>query len=860
MDALIQKKYFSGRSEPGVWSSIYTYKPQNLDLRKVRGEIFAVICLRGPEEFDLAVAGNMLLDRMHETYFENRKDSTLIALEKALLETSHYLQKFLEHDENGNQGVDLDIIAQAMIEDVVYLVSLGKGKVFALRDGIISELSDSLKDPTGEGMIAEASLIAKKGDVFVIGTPQLKAEVGTNELEKAAAGFNDGIIKNRTYEEEAAVSMMMIGFNIDRNVETTLPQVAIENVEALPEIEKETEQDMGEMISQDAAAVTIEAIQSVETEEAVNTELEAETDSDLTLEDLVIQEQHEHVYEPEMELGVEEEQLPVGEADLTEEDKFEDALIEETAVVETNPKMRFPANVLTKAKSGFSSILIKAKSLLPKKKEVITNEQIEESTDFSADQPFEKETSAKVEIFAKQQMPQTKASDDTANMKTYQVFLKKFLAGLLTLLKKIKALVWDKWLGMGVDKNNVYAKNAANKRKWGLLIVLILVIAGVTYLSFQNLAAEQQVKAALEKDVNALTEAKNLIQEVNSKVSIYAKLAADDVRKAQPLQTLADAQKKLDDAKSNTAITADITAQETLIAEIKDKFNKIIPITADNYIVDVANLFRDIKIADMVVSNKTIYLLPSDKNVSKIYSVDYNGNNPKEIKVDLVNPKSMTVDDKGNLIVLDENPDRGLVIINPSDGSSTRIAATSSSALSGATQIDFSVINGQGRIYLIKPTDKSINYYSKTGSSYSTITKRNNIEELSTAKDLVVIDGKIYLIMQVAEGLYRDYNRTAENIDITGLKAGDNLLGASALYVDGTYIYIADPTQKRIVVLIKDVINQPLVAQYTYKGPSTTSWTGLKEIVADRDAQKIFVLDQARVYVLNMNQLLDFLN
>ena len=127
MDALIQKKYFIGKSTSGVWSSVYTYKPQSREIRETHGEIFATICLKGPKDFSLPTAGNMLLDRFHEAYFENKTDKVLIALEKALLETGKYLQKILENDSAADIGIDLNMIAMVINGDVIYVSSLGKG-------------------------------------------------------------------------------------------------------------------------------------------------------------------------------------------------------------------------------------------------------------------------------------------------------------------------------------------------------------------------------------------------------------------------------------------------------------------------------------------------------------------------------------------------------------------------------------------------------------------------------------------------------------------------------------------------------------------------------------------------------------
>ena len=77
-EALIQKKYFIGTSSKDSWSSVYAYKPQNPEYREKRGEVFAAIQLKGPENFSLGTAGGLLLDRFHEAYFENEVKPKLL--------------------------------------------------------------------------------------------------------------------------------------------------------------------------------------------------------------------------------------------------------------------------------------------------------------------------------------------------------------------------------------------------------------------------------------------------------------------------------------------------------------------------------------------------------------------------------------------------------------------------------------------------------------------------------------------------------------------------------------------------------------------------------------------------------------
>jgi len=171
MEKQIQKKYFIGDTVPGKWSSVYTYKPLNQDIRTSRGEIFAAISLQAPQDFASPTAGNLLIDYLHESYFENDKDKALVALEKALINTSKYLMKFLENDKAADVGIDLNITAMVILEDVAYFAVLGEGHIHVFRDGNLSDLAHALRDPTGEGLVRSGSMVLKRGDVLTLGTP-----------------------------------------------------------------------------------------------------------------------------------------------------------------------------------------------------------------------------------------------------------------------------------------------------------------------------------------------------------------------------------------------------------------------------------------------------------------------------------------------------------------------------------------------------------------------------------------------------------------------------------------------------------------------------------------------------------------
>jgi hypothetical protein len=272
-------------------------------------------------------------------------------------------------------------------------------------------------------------------------------------------------------------------------------------------------------------------------------------------------------------------------------------------------------------------------------------------------------------------------------------------------------------------------------------------------------------------------------------------------------------------------------------------------------VLDLAAKYPNANITDMILLNKTIYFTEATTN--SVFSSDYSGNF-KQITSGLQNPRSLTADDKGNLIVMDANNDKGLALVNIQTGEISRIVATSQAKIGGATQLDFAVINKEARLYLLNPQQKGVYFYTRSGTSYTTINKRMGFEELASAKDFVVIDGRFYFLLQKNLGLMRYFDKAEDAITMVGMATNDDMLKATALYVDGTTVYVGDPSQKRILVLKKDTPNITLQAQYKYRGISPTDWTGIKEIQADRENGKIFILDNSKIFSVNSEKLNDF--
>lgn len=154
--------------QPGNWTRALVYEPTDKKTLSLRGKLFVVATLSGPKAFDLALAGKVVLDTLHEEYYSLPEGSPLQALEKALVAAHHRLVDFT-YSSSGGEGVDFNIVMAALWGNVLYLAKLGVAAVYLLRGEEIKAIS-----PTEEAQISVASGFVESGDVVILGSPKFK--------------------------------------------------------------------------------------------------------------------------------------------------------------------------------------------------------------------------------------------------------------------------------------------------------------------------------------------------------------------------------------------------------------------------------------------------------------------------------------------------------------------------------------------------------------------------------------------------------------------------------------------------------------------------------------------------------------
>lgn len=429
------------------------------------------------------------------------------------------------------------------------------------------------------------------------------------------------------------------------------------------------------------------------------------------------------------------------------------------------------------------------------------------------------------------------------NGKTYQVMLDSTKAKIKSFPRSIKGFVQEKKSG-----GNVKVGKTELPKNMIIIGVVIILLAGGLYFGVRKAITANQEKVEQEQAQVSLTELDNKVKEIESLV-VEIQTTDSNEQRQEGLALVDEANALVAELQGVESVSSEVADYEARINSAEDFFNRTVAITTSAPLVDVASFFPDASISDIALSGETIYM--TDSGLGKIYSVAKDGSGLTELVSDVEGASSISVDDRGNIIFLDNNEDNRIGVLDPKTKSIKRLAGTSVSTLSQVSALEFVNIL-DGRIYLIDQSGARVMYMQRSGDNYGLPVSRFELAELTTGKDLQVIDNKIYTIAQIKEGLYRYLDGQDDTPQFTGLEDGDNLLGASGFYVDGVNMYFSDPSKGRVMVFDKGVETARFKGQYIARTDGEI-FNGLGDLVADNSNGSIFVISNNSLYKLDLN-------
>jgi hypothetical protein len=160
-------------SQPGPsgWTQVYDFTPDEPELIRTRGRLFAVLTTEKIGfGIDTLAAEREITGRLHDEYFSSLEKNAFDALKYAA-------QKITE--EFKNKWGSVEIAACAFINEVIYSVASGGSRVMICRDGALATILES-----GEEVIT-ASGYPKERDVVLLATKAFFRKIGVETIKAA---------------------------------------------------------------------------------------------------------------------------------------------------------------------------------------------------------------------------------------------------------------------------------------------------------------------------------------------------------------------------------------------------------------------------------------------------------------------------------------------------------------------------------------------------------------------------------------------------------------------------------------------------------------------------------------------------
>lgn len=169
----------TGNPGKSGWVQVHEFKPESPEKLTQRGHLFAVIATKYiDEEIESVAMGRELLARFHEEYFGDTSISAFNALKEACEKVVSEFSK---------SWGDIQIVAVAIVDSVVYSAAGGGAQLAIFRDGMLATILESKKTEGKVGIadIATASGYPEDQDLLVLGTDSFYSLFPSGSLKAA---------------------------------------------------------------------------------------------------------------------------------------------------------------------------------------------------------------------------------------------------------------------------------------------------------------------------------------------------------------------------------------------------------------------------------------------------------------------------------------------------------------------------------------------------------------------------------------------------------------------------------------------------------------------------------------------------
>ena len=816
------------------WSGVFGYPPETDPLKKVFGSMFAVMSIRSEVDFDLGNLGGWLFDELQSAYFTEFKPVVELAdFEKALRKVKTRVDTILERETSlAETGVDLEMAVGVVKAEVLYLAVVGESKIYIQREDNFAEVGSALIDGDMDGFMRTGSMYLTPGDSLMLATSDMAQELELEHVQGVMEKFDlDSAHINRG-------AALLVGYDHPEGAHVKEAAAAVEVVEKIDASE----------LSNEAAEVLAEEKPHAEKIDLGLAEEGADSDlnSELEVEEL----------ETAKPLTAKASEFADG---LEDDEEYED---EGPSFMENmKPKVeqaKKQAGVLFgKAKVGAAGLLAKisgkrqpgaipgARAVPPAVRADLTEN--EDELEFDDMHPAVRERQERVIAARASNVESELPRRGGVSQSTIQTFLANLISSVKVNL-----------LGLN-DRGQMYLRGGRGKRNWKMLAVIGVIVAVILFLGIRKVVADRDYNAQVLGAQTGIGDLNSRLDDLNTQVATLSIGTPDPAAKAQlmtKLDTLIADARKLENSKifaSESKLKGDTENVISRASASQDQLANVVAFTQPQVVTDLGVNFQGVDVTKITYSNGKVYVADKGRNV--IYRMGTSLNSETTAFVNGLNaPYMLKAAPNGDLVVVDENADSAVATISIEDGSVKRHTGLSKAKIGTLSAID---IWTNDALYSIKPSSQALLKQENVAGNYSLPNDSNpwrSDPDFANAIDMAV-DYWVYVLGR-GKGFTRYLGGQPDDFSFAGLMPADvtAINQATAFDITATHLYVADPLNKRILVFTKRTDDNKVLdfkQQFVYRGEGTT-FTKIKDIVANEETHKLYVLDGTQVIRLDL--------
>jgi hypothetical protein len=802
--------FITAKNTDKEWSGVYGYRPDSEDELDLKGEILIVLSLSTTIDFEMEQLAKLLFDEIQQSYyFADRYTKPLDQIESAIDMMSKRIDKIMEREPRlVEAGLDLQCAVNLVRGNVAYVATIGEAKVTLVRASKVIHIDPSLQDTTGKGFLRTGSFkLEPAADTLFLMTEKAEAMISRNTLTKIA--------------DDLDLSSLKI---IDEELFTIAVVTDEQRVEAAKQRQLQAELERAEL----EKAERLAAAKSIKPQ-VVEPELE------------ILDELTEVSEEAELPIAIEEETL----IDIPETEDIG----EEEIVIQPRSANRFAKPSAAAAQQTFAKLKAKVQPALANVSARISKLELRKKMGALRD---------KATAFAK--------VDNNGEAKTYQVILSKIVLRMRNLWTVIMRFFRKNVLGKEVGRGGaMYLKGRKPTRNWRLIAVVVVVMLVVIYSLVSTAVDNSNQQSMKIAATSKLKEYRDKLDKIEANVTESLIGTSNEPKRISQINEINKDIKSVQDVDiSKVRESTDLAnSKKEIVALMQAQIDRVrgIKLIQDPVLIaDLGINLQNVKASDIEFYKGNVYV--SDHNNNTIYKIAaQSGATPvKFTSGSLQLPNAIAVDANGNLIVFDEDPQNSISTVNLNDGSVQKhVGGLNTGATGIPSNITSTRIGNEDRLYWIDTRNNELKWArrSPVGGYGTTASIRRTDPDYSTANDIEVNDGRIY-VLSPEKGLLRYFsdgtranNLIPDNYTLTGILPDDSLTQMSAFEIEGNNVFLADSRRQRIVMLSKARNGNAgfvdFVQQLVYRG-SDDKFKNIIDLIYVDSEKVLYVLDGQKIY------------